>query len=82
MRTSTYGRPGPSYIEVPGNMVNDTVSMRSVRYVHVCTCVCVRVSMRVCVLVCMYQCFCQRKKAVIELSLCTRELRVSSRVHL
>lgn len=35
VRTSMYGRPGPSYLEVPGNMVNDKVSSSKIRCIFV-----------------------------------------------
>ena len=31
VRSSLYGRPGPSYIEIPGNMVSDSISVGRVR---------------------------------------------------
>ena len=30
VRSSIYGRPGPTYIEIPGNMVTDTVPEESI----------------------------------------------------
>ena len=34
VRTSIYGRPGVCYIDVPGNMVTDTVAMDKIRLVY------------------------------------------------
>ncbi len=31
VRTSMYGRPGPCYIEVPGDMITDTVDESSIK---------------------------------------------------
>ena len=35
VRTSMYGRPGPAYIEVPGNMVTDEINSSKIMWVHV-----------------------------------------------
>lgn len=31
VRTSMYGRPGPTYIEIPGNMVTGSVPSENIR---------------------------------------------------
>ena len=37
VRCSLYGRPGPSYIEIPGNMINKSIASKRVRY-SLCVC--------------------------------------------
>ena len=32
VRSSLYGRPGPSYIEIPGDMLTDSIAANRVRY--------------------------------------------------
>lgn len=36
VRSSLYGRPGPSYIEIPGDMLTDSIAANRVRFVSPC----------------------------------------------